>query len=203
MAILNEPTKPTGRIPARRRFPAWLRLAGVFGLIAAGRLWAGAGELQPSEYQIKAAFLVNFPRYVDWPSSAFADSNSPVVIAVLGDNKFGGDLDKMVSGKTVNQRSLAVRYVTRVEDVKEPCHILFVPASEENRLSAILEKFKGLSVLTVGESDGFLDNGGMINLARQDKKVRLEVNLAPTRNAGLRISSRLLTVAAVVKGREN
>lgn len=181
--------------------------AGLQAGLALAVMFCAAGvagkDFEPSEYQLKAAFLVNFPKYVDWPPSAFASSNSPVVITVLGENRFGEDLNAMVNGKTANGRPIVVRYVAREAEVGSPCHILFVTASEEKRLPAVLEKFKGTSTLTVGENDAFLDEGGMINLARDSKKIQMEVNLAPTRNAGLKISSRLLSVAGVVKGREN
>lgn len=158
-----------------------------------------ADEPQLSEAQVKAAFLVNFPKYVDWPAEAFAKTNSPIVISVLGGNKLGDELAKMVAGKTIEGHPLALKPVTKDEEILEGCHILFVGANERQRFPAILKKFGKAPVLTVGESDDFLADGGIINLSKQDKRISLVVNLAAARKAGLRISSKLLNVAHVQK----
>ena len=160
---------------------------------------ARADEPQLSEAQVKAAFLANFPKYVDWPAEAFAKTNSPIVIAVLGGNKLGDELSKMVAGKTIEGHPLFMNLVTKDEEITVGCHILFVGAAERQRFPAILKKMGKAPVLTVGESDDFLADGGIINLSKQDKRISLVVNLAAARKAGLRISSKLLNVAHVQK----
>lgn len=160
-------------------------------------LFAQEGPLP--EHQVKAAFLVNFPKYVDWPAEAFAETNSPIVIAVLGETKVTGELQKIITDRTVNGREVVLQRLAPGE-VPRTCHILFIAAAEQKRSSNLLGSLKG-GVLTVGESDDFLEGGGIINLARRDQKIALEVNLAATDRAGLKISSKLLSVASVVKGK--
>jgi hypothetical protein len=158
-----------------------------------------AQEAPLPEHQVKAAFLVNFPKYVDWPAQAFAATNSPIVIAVLGETKVTGELHKIITNRTVNGREIILQRLAPGE-VPRTCHILFIAAAEQKRSSNLLGSLKA-GVLTVGESDDFLERGGIINLARRDQKIALEVNLAATDRAGLKISSKLLSVAGVVKGR--
>jgi hypothetical protein len=180
----------------------------------ARRLWAtsltlmflGAGimaqEPTASEQQVKAAFLVNFPKYVDWPAESFAETNSPIVIAVLDETKVADELQKMIAGRTANGRKIVLK---RLAPGEEPgaCQILFVAAAEQAHLPDVLAKFKGASVLTVGENDDFLDGGGIINLTRRNGKIALVVNLTAADHARLKISSKLLSVAEVVKGKVN
>ena len=161
----------------------------------------GAAELPPSEYQVKAAFLINFPKYVDWPASAFAQTNSPLVIGALGESKITDEIQKLlVTGRIFNDRKIVF---TNFASGVEPggCHILYVPASELRRSPDVLAKLKGSTVLTVGESSDFLDGGGIINMVLRDKKIALEVNLVAADAARLKISSKLLNVASVVKGK--
>ena len=154
---------------------------------------------QLSEHQIKAAFLVNFPKYVEWPPEALPATNSPIVIIVLGENKLGGELAKLAQGKTVDGHPLVVLDVAKQESITGDCHILFIGASERRRLPVILERLGKATILTVGESDDFLAGGGTINLTKQGKKIALEVNLASASRARLKISSKLLNVARVSK----
>jgi len=158
-----------------------------------------AGEPAVPEHHVKAAFLVSFPKYVDWPAEAFAETNSPIVIAVLGESKVAEEIQKLIAGKSVNGREIILK---RLASSEEPgaCHILFISAAEQQRSPNLLAKLKNASILTVGESDDFLDNGGVINLARRDRKIALEVNLTAANKSRIKISSRLLGVASVVKG---
>ena len=156
-------------------------------------------QTPPSEFQVKAAFLVNFPKYVDWPPAAFAATNSPVVIAVLGETKVAEELQKVVAGRRVNGRKIVLKRLA-AGAVTADCHILFVAAAEQQRSPDLVAQLN-CCVLTVGESDGFLEHGGIINLARRDRKVALEVSLTAASKAGIEISSKLLAVANVVKGK--
>ena len=160
-----------------------------------------AAEEQPlSEYQLKAAFLIYFPKYADWPSEKFAETNSPIVIAVAGDSKVSEEVQKLIPGRTVRGRELVLK---RLASGGEPavCHILFIPAAEQEHSRNLLSKLKGGGVLTVGESDDFLERGGIINLMLRDRKVALEVNLSAASDSRIKISSKLLSVASVVKGK--
>jgi hypothetical protein len=149
---------------------------------------------QPSEYQLKAAFLYHFAQLVNWPPEAFAQTNSPIVIGVLGENPFGKQLEESVRGKSVNGHPLAVKEVQTLGEVTT-CHILFISASEKKRLSEILSAAREKSVLTVSETDNFTETGGMINFILDGTKIRFQINNAAAKAAGLKISSKLLTLA--------
>jgi hypothetical protein len=155
-----------------------------------------AQESQPSEYQIKAAFLFNFAKFVEWPPAAFPGASSPFVIGVLGENPFGGDLERTIRGKTVGNRRFVIKEVASMAEARD-CHILFISTSERKRLAEVLEALRGVSVLTVGEMDGFTEGGGMINFAREARgtRVRFQVNNEAAKKAGMKISSKLLSLA--------
>ncbi len=177
-----------------------LRILGMIATLLAARACAGAETPAPSEHQVKAAILCNLAKYVDWPLASFSQTNSPLVVAVLGEDNFGDDLRRMAQDKTINGRKLLLKRLTSGEDVKS-AHLLFIGASEKKRLPDILEKLRDTSVLTVGESDAFTQLGGMINLATKDRRIRLEVNLAAAERAHLEISSKLLRISDVVHGK--
>lgn len=149
------------------------------------------------EYQLKAVFLYNFAQFTDWPTTAFPKTNSPVVIGIFGKDPFGNVLDDTVKGESINGRSLVVRRFARLEDINE-CQLLFISASETNRLPQILSAVKGRSTLTVGETDNFVLSGGIILFATSNNKIRLRINLDAARQANLTISSKLLRLADIV-----
>jgi hypothetical protein len=149
-----------------------------------------------AEYQLKAVFLFNFTKYVEWPASAFPDAQSPFVIGVLGDDPFGAALDDAVRGEKVNGRALIVHRYNSNDDVKD-CQILFISQSESSRLEQIITGLKGRSLLTVGDMDKFTDRGGMIGLVTENNKIRLKINLEAAKAANLTISSSLLRAAEV------
>jgi len=161
-----------------------------------------ADEPLASEYQVKAAFLINFPKYVEWPEDAFTNKTSPIVIGVLGETKMTDELQKIIPGRMVNDRGFVLIHLNSIEE-SGGCHILFVAADKQQRPPDFLAKLKNTGVLTVGESNDFLDNGGIINLVRRDRKIAVEVNLEAAANARIKISSKLLSVASVVKGKAN
>ncbi len=154
-----------------------------------------AGEAQPTEYQLKAAFLFNFAKFVDWPPEAFAQGDSPLVIGVLGENPFGEDLKDAVQNKSIGSHPLTVRTANSLAEARK-CHILFISTSENRRLRQVLEGVRDANVLTVGETEQFLDSGGIINFTIQGQKIRFEINAAAAKRAGLKVSSKLLSLAA-------
>ena len=160
------------------------------------------GEVSMTEYQVKALFLLNFTKYVDWPPAAFAGTNVTIVIGLYGEDKFGDALTKAVEGKTVNGRRIIIQPIEKDGDLGK-CQMLFISDSEKNHLGETLDKIKALPVLTVGETDQFMEQGGMINFVKKEGKIRLEINLDAARQAKLEISSKLLGVADVVKGKTN
>ena len=151
------------------------------------------------ESQVKALFLFNFAKYVDWPPAVFHGTNAPIIIGLSGEDRFGDVLKKMVEGKRVSGRQILIQPIEKDGDLGK-CQILFISDSEKNRLSEILDKIKTLPVLTVGETDQFVELGGVINFVKKEGKVRLEINLEAARQARLEISAQLLRVADVVKG---
>lgn len=151
----------------------------------------------PDEYRVKAAFILNFARFVDWPSDSFSEGGV-LVVGIIGDNPFGGSLDQL-NGTTVNGRRIAIRRF-KFGDYLRGCQILFVSSSERNRLGKILDSVKGASVLTIGELPQFTQTGGVIKFVIQDYKVRFEINGGAAGQARLRVSSKLL---ALSKGGRN
>src|SRR3989442_989172 len=151
-----------------------------------------------SEYLIKAGFIYNFANLVQWPSNAFAQPDSPIVIGILGEDPFGTILDRVLQGKKVNGRSFVVKRLKSPADLKE-CHILFVSSSEMTRLAEAIHLVKGMPILTIGEIPGFAKRGGIINLVLEDNKVRFEINVEAAKEADLNISSRLLALARIVQ----
>lgn len=148
-----------------------------------------------SEYQVKAAFLLNFGKFVEWPSGDASD----LLICVLGDDPFGETLDDTVAGRTVGRRTVATRRIGAVAQAKS-CSILFVSRSESGSVDGILSALRGSPILLVGELDRFATRGGMINFVEVDQKIRFEINEAAAKKAGLKISSQLLRLATIVQG---
>jgi hypothetical protein len=153
-----------------------------------------------SEYKVKAAFLFNFAKFVEWPERD--DDRDSVTIGVVGLDPFGESLDQVVRGKTVGTKRIAIRRFAGIDEL-EPCDILFVSQSESSRLEAILEALDGTATLTVGEDDEFVLRGGIIRFFTQDSKIRFEINLEVAEYEGLQLSSQLLQVARTVPGKGN
>jgi len=173
-------------------------LALVIAAFVAARA-AAAGE-KPDEYRVKAAFIVNFARFVEWPNEAFADAGSPIIVGVVGDDPFDGALGKALSGRTAHGRSLVCRRV-KVGPEMRACHLLFISASERKRLKQLLGMLRETSVLTIGEVGEFTESGGIINFLVADNRVGFEVNVGAAEEARLKISSRVLRLAREVTGR--
>ena len=154
-----------------------------------------------TEYHVKALFLFNFAKYVQWPEQAFSDTNAPITIGIVGEDKFGDDLPNAVEGKTVGGRSFAIKHLS-ANDNPQGCQILFISDSESSQVGDILQKVGALPILTVGEDKSFSRSGGIINFILKDGNVRLEINLDSASRAGLKISSKLLAVADTVRRKE-
>lgn len=154
-----------------------------------------------NEYEVKAAFLYNFAKFVEWPPEAFSNDGAGgavLVVAIIGDDPFGSAIDQTINKKTVNGRQLTIRRLKWGQNLKD-CHVLFVSSSERKRLPQILEALKGASVLTVSEIDMFTQQGGIIGFVMDDGKVRFEINSPAAGRARLKISSKLLELARPMK----
>lgn len=170
------------------------------GLLCLALSLAGfARATTPQEYQVKAIFLLNFTQFVGWPTSG--DDNRPVAICVLGEDPFGHYLDDALRGERVDNRTLVVRRYQHIEDVTG-CEILFISQSETPHLDAALARVKDSNTLTVSDARDFGEHGGMIAFVTADNRVRLHINVAAARAAGLTISSKLLRVAETTREAE-
>jgi len=149
------------------------------------------------EYQVKAAFVFQISRFIEWPADAFANSDAPLVICVFGANPFGSALQELTAGELVYTHPLVVRSVDRVEDL-DACHIVFVSSDRDDPGRRALQYLAGKRVLTVSDSSGFAERGGVIGLVTVNGKVRLQVNRGSADAAQLKISAKLLRVADVM-----
>lgn len=150
-----------------------------------------------SEYQVKSAFLFNFAKFVEWPSDAFPSGDTALQICVLGQDPFGGDFEQMIEDKTVGGHRLEIAYPGGLPQARA-CQILFIASSEKPKVREILRGITGASVLTVADTPGFAEMGGMINFVLEEKRVRFEINLKAAERAHLKLSARLLTVAKLI-----
>jgi hypothetical protein len=157
----------------------------------------GAAQPQPTEYEVKAAYLFHFASFVEWPPDVFESPDAPIVIGVLGKDPFDRVLDRTVEGKSLQRRGFVIKRGSSLRALGR-LHILFISSSERSRLPQLLAALEDRSVLTVGEADGFAEVGGMVCFTLEDQRVRFEINLAAAREADLEISSQVLKLATVV-----
>jgi hypothetical protein len=187
---LHRLRRPLGTASALR-YPAII-LCCIMGLF----YQAIAADEQSLEYQVKAAFLLNFTKFTEWPSSAFSDAKSPFTICVMGVDPFGSALDQIVRGETTGGHKMAVQRIKRGSR-PQTCQVLFIGRTEKEAGSVLADL--GSGVLTVGEGDSFLQAGGMISFVIENRRTRFDINSTAAENAGLKLSSRLLSVARTVK----
>jgi hypothetical protein len=161
----------------------------------------GAARADPAarvkEAQIKAAFLYNFTKFVEWPATSFATPADDIVVGLLGDSLLREPLESTVKDRRVNGRCIVVRRVVTIAEIRAT-HVLFVDAAEEARLSDLRSKLADSAVLLVGESENFLANGGSIRLVLEAQRLRFEINATAAERAGVKISSQLQKLALAV-----
>ena len=162
--------------------------------------WIAYAQHPPSrEFQIKAAFLYNFTKFIEWPAEAFPEGEARLIICALGESPVGVAL-QYIKDKPVKGRTLITKRLQSVRELRS-CHLVFVSSTEKDRLSEIFESLKDSSVLTVGEMEGFIQSGGIINFIIRKNRIRFEINPDAAGQAGLKISSNLLKLATVVRPR--
>ena len=183
MAILRNKRKSIFRL-------RWIAI--LFITCAAGAVG------QADEYQVKAAFLYNFAKFVEWPDGSFPKASDPIGICILGQNPFEDSLNTVIRGKIWEGRAFAVNLILDLPP-KSRCQILFVNSSERQRFRSLAPSLKGSGILTVGETPGFIDDGGIINFKVEDGKIRFEINVEAAQHAQLKLSSKLLSLAQIVK----
>ncbi|HVB87724.1 MAG TPA: YfiR family protein [Candidatus Dormibacteraeota bacterium] len=166
-------------------------------LLAAQSIPAQGADSASSEYLIKAGFIYNFAKLMEWPAPVFPEPNSPIVIAILGTDPFQGTLDNVLRGKQVNGREFVVKHLKWGDDLKG-CNIIFVSSSEKAHFDDLFRMIHGLPILTIGDTPGFAERGGIINFVLEDDKVRFEIDVNAAKQARINISSRLLALAKIV-----
>jgi hypothetical protein len=188
-------TGPRAAGAASPRLAALLFLA-VFGLTATVKGETPA-TVRADEYRLKAAILYNIARFVEWPSAAFADAGSPIVMCVLGADPFGaGVLDEVLRGRTVGARPVTIR---RSSEPAAGCHVVFIPYSEKKHVTDIIDRLGSNSVLTISDVDRFTEHGGIIGLTTDGDRIRFDVNASAAERAKLTVSARLMALASAVR----
>jgi hypothetical protein len=187
----------SGRSPA---FRPRCRFLQMLLILAAGCVCSAADakpqQNKPEEYQVKAVYLYNFGRFVEWPLTAV--KNDLFKICVLGNDPFGPILDTTLAGEVIENRKLVAMRIASTRDAAG-CKVLFISSSEAAHLKEILKTVDKAAVLTVSDMPGFTNGGGMIQFVLQENKVRFEVNLTAAERSGLTLSSQLLKVATEIK----
>lgn len=158
---------------------------------------AGADDEHASEYAVKAAYLLNFARFVTWPQGAFVDPQAPLTICILGTDPFGAVLDGMLAGEAIEGRKLAARRIATLGEA-QACHILFVAAGGDD--AAVVTEVGERPVFTVGDGEAFALAGGMVGFRIDQSTVRFTVNPEALRRAGLVMSSQVMRLARIVPG---
>jgi hypothetical protein len=181
---------------ARRSPQPWLTAVAIVWVLAAVPcLWAQGSK--PTDYDVKAVYLYNFGRFVEWPASVTAKNDS-FTVCVLGQDPFGPALDATLAGETIGGKSVTAKRISTPQEAVS-CQILFMSSAEDGRLNKIIEALDKGAVLTVSDMPQFSQRGGMIQFVLEGKKVRFEVNLTAVQRAGLILSSELLKVATTVR----
>ena len=190
MQILNRRFQIDKVLVSAILFTAWV--AGRSGASVFAQSW------EASEYQIKAAFLYNFAKFVEWPPENNVGAGDPMTICIVGEDPFGNILDEFTKGRTIKDRRVLITRLKPGQDLKG-CQIAFISSVARNQLKSIFQNAVRAHVLTVGESEGFSARGGVIGFIREENKVHFEINLDAAQRANLKISSKLLSLAKIVK----
>jgi hypothetical protein len=187
-------TRRAGR--ARRPRPAAALVLPALLLLAVLLAPAAPGAANPPEPDVKAAFVLNFIKFVEWPPSAFRSPEDPVLLAVIGDDPTAAAVERL-DGKSVSGRRLVVRRAPGASAV-DPCHVLFIGASGKPELPALLGAIRQKPVLTVADFEGFAGRGGAIGFIRQSDRIGFEINEDAARDAGLKVNAKLLYLGRIV-----
>jgi len=188
---VNHDGRVTRAVRVRRQNSSNARWITVFIVLLAGRCAQAVDDFP--EYQLKAAFLLNFIKFIDWPASAFADPVSPVAICILGDDPFGNALDQVVEGETVNGRKVTAQRIKRAPQAKT-CQVVFLMKPENDMVRTL-----GSGILTVGQGESFIHDGGMIAFVIENRRIGFVINQGAAEAAGLKLSSKLMRVARTVQ----
>lgn len=159
--------------------------------ICGNALAQGSGSTKFREYEVKAAFLLNFMQFVEWPASVTNSTKTPFLIGILGEDPFGTTLEEIIKDENINGRTLTIKRKRQATELKD-CQLIFVCRSEKTQLKEILSTLRGSCSLTVSDTDQFCRHGGMIGLFNEGGKIRFEINQEAAEQSQLKISSKLL-----------
>lgn len=173
------------------------RLVTLVAVLMASDTHAHAETAPTKEYQVKAAFLLRFLQFVEWPERSFATPEAPIRIGILGDDPFGQALDQITAAERIRNRPVLVERAAAVRDLHQ-CHMIFVAGSERERLDLVAMQLPAEGVLTISDIDGFAERGGMIRFFLADKKVRFEINPSVAQRQQLKVSAQLLSLGKIV-----
>lgn len=196
-------TDGVGRVPGDRATRPVLSLRPLLIAVAAACAFLPIPVLhaqnpRPTDYQVKATYLYNFGRFIEWPGKVAAAQGGSFTVCVLGQDPFGPSLDATLAGETIGGKTVVAKRISSAEESGD-CQILFLSLTDDSRLHKIIADLDKKAVLTVSDMSQFVKRGGMIQFVLEGKKVRFEVNLTATQHAGLTLSSELLKVATAVK----
>jgi hypothetical protein len=191
--------RPSGKVRGRLISASAVRIVVAIALALAmarpASLFAQAKP--PTEYEIKAAFLYNFAKFVEWPPTVFRGPKVPLNICVFGRDPFGRALDDALLGKAIGDHPATLERARQISELAS-CHIVFISGGESPRLAEVLGSLRGRNVLLVGETEGFASAGGVIQFVLDENRVRFAINPDAANRAGLKISSKLLALATIV-----
>ncbi|HWB54967.1 MAG TPA: YfiR family protein, partial [Tepidisphaeraceae bacterium] len=190
----NHRTRNHGRVwPMGRRISLVLILMTLVWMIQQ----TARANSPPSEYEVEAAFILNFAEFITWPAHSFHDGNSPLIVGVIGNDPFGKVLDNTFAGIKIDGHPVTIRRARDVDDLRG-CQMIYISPSEKDRLEEILANIDSAPVVTISELNGFCWRGGIVNFYIDDHKVRFEINIGAARRHGLKVSSQLLSRARIV-----
>ena len=149
-----------------------------------------------SEDKVKAVFLYNFTRFIDWPSSAFASNEQPFKIGIMGEDPFGIYLEEAIRNEKYSGRPIIIEKFENAKDIKD-CHMIFINTKNQKEIKNILNNLENKTVLTIAEHPEFVKWGGMIRLYSDDRKIRIQINDAAARLVKIKVSAKLLNIADV------
>jgi YfiR/HmsC-like len=188
--------RATWSVLSLRLRPLLTAVAAAWALLAIPALHAQ--NARPTDYQVKATYLYNFGRFIEWPGKVAAAEGGSFTVCVLGQDPFGPSLDATLAGETIGGRTIVAKRISSAEESGN-CQIIFLSLADDSRLNKIIADLDKKAVLTVSDMPQFVKRGGMIQFVAEGKKVRFEVNLTATQHAGLTLSSELLKVATAVR----
>ena len=167
-------------------------------LIGLGVVTERSAAQAPGEYEVKAAFLYHFAQFIEWPDDLIPHRSSPIIYGILGEDPFGDALERIIATKKIHGRTLQLKRFKSLEDL-EFCHVLFVKLTEKEQTQDVMDALRVRPILTVGETEQFVHQGGIINFVIRDNRVKFEVSLSAADRAEIRLKSQLLRLATLVE----